>query len=135
MESPWNTECGRAVDEGAAIGNVEHNQDTPGDGPLLSSDDAATLTRRCQFGNVHRHLRQLELTGPVPAAGAELLSAAGAAAGQITSAAQLALPGGTRTFALGMIRAEAEVSGEPFTYTAGTATGVARILAAPPAFQ
>ena len=86
-------------------------------------------------GNVHRHLRQLELTGPVPAAGAELLSAAGAAAGQITSAAQLALPGGTRTFALGMIRAEAEVSGEPFTYTAGTATGVARILAAPPAFQ
>jgi folate-binding protein YgfZ len=86
-------------------------------------------------GNVHRHLRQLELTGPVPAAGTELTSASGAAAGQITSAAELALPGGTRTFALGMIRAEAEVSGEPFTYAAGTATGVARILAAPPDFQ
>ena len=86
-------------------------------------------------GNVHRHLRQLELSGPVPGPGTELRSEGGAVAGQLTSAAELALPSGTRTFALGMIRAEAEVSGEPFTYMAGTATGVARILTAPPVFQ
>ena len=91
-------------------------------------------------GNVHRHLRQLELLGPVPAPGTELRLEGGAAAGQITSAAELALPGlalpgGARTFALGMIRAEAEISGEPLTYTAGTASGIARILTAPPVFQ
>jgi folate-binding protein YgfZ len=72
-------------------------------------------------GNVHRHLRQLELSGPVPAAGTELRLEGGAAAGQITSAADLALPGGARSFALGMIRAEAEVSGEALHYAAGTA--------------
>jgi folate-binding protein YgfZ len=83
-------------------------------------------------GSVHRHLRALELTGPVPAAGAELTLDGGAAAGQITSAAELALPSGSRVFALGMIRGEAEARNEPLTYTAGTATGVARILAIPP---
>ena len=38
LETPWNTECGGAVDEGAAVGDIEHNQDAPGDGPLLSSN-------------------------------------------------------------------------------------------------
>ena len=44
-------------------------------------------------GSVHRHLRQLELAGPVPAGGTELTMADGAAAGQITSAAELPLDG------------------------------------------
>jgi folate-binding protein YgfZ len=83
-------------------------------------------------GSVHRHLRALELTGPVPAAGAELTLDGGAAAGQITSASELGLASGSRVFALGMIRGEAEARNEPLTYTAGTATGVARILAIPP---
>ena len=33
-----------------------HDQDTPGNGPLLRSNDAATLTGRCQFGDVNRDL-------------------------------------------------------------------------------
>jgi folate-binding protein YgfZ len=88
-------------------------------------------------GNVHRHLRPLELTGPLPPNGAELMpaDAAGEAAkpaGHITSAAELHLSTGVRTFALGMIRAEAEIGDPSLTYAAGTATGKARILAAPP---
>jgi hypothetical protein len=55
----------------------------------------------------------------------------GAVAGRITSAAELPLPS-RRVFALGMIREEAELRNQPFTYTAGTATGTARILAVPP---
>ena len=86
-------------------------------------------------GNVHKHLRQLELDGPVPAAGTELIAEGGTVGGHITSAAQMALSSGARVFALGMMRAEAEVRDEPFTYIAGTATGTARILAAPPSFQ
>jgi folate-binding protein YgfZ len=86
-------------------------------------------------GSVHRHLRQLELSGPVPAAGAELILEDGAIAGQITSAAELPLAGGTRVFALGMMRGEAELHNQPFTYTAGTATGTAHILAAPPRLE
>jgi folate-binding protein YgfZ len=96
-------------------------------------------------GSVHRHLRQLELHGPIPAAGAELRLEGGAIAGQITSAAELPLQTGSRVFALGMIRSEAELSpqrlrpvaGDPdvrnqsFTYTVGTITGTAKILAAP----
>jgi folate-binding protein YgfZ len=82
-------------------------------------------------GNVHRHLRQLELDGPLPNAGTEL-TLDGARAGQIRSAAELTLGGGCRTFALGMMGGEAELRDQPLTYTAGTATGSARILAGPP---
>jgi folate-binding protein YgfZ len=82
-------------------------------------------------GSVHRHLRPLELFGPLPAAGTELTLEDGAAAGQISSAAELPLAG-TRIFALGMMRGEAEMRNQPFTYTAGTTTGTARILAVPP---
>jgi len=87
-------------------------------------------------GNVHRHLRHLELDGPLPAAGTELKfqNAAGteAAAGQITSATELSLSSDNRRFALGMIRAEAELRNQPFTYTAGAEIkGSARILTAP----
>jgi folate-binding protein YgfZ len=85
-------------------------------------------------GSVHRHLRPLELSGPVPAPGAEL-TLDGAAAGQITSAAELPLTSGRRIFALGMIRGEAELRNQTFTYIAGEAAGGARILAAPPVLE
>jgi folate-binding protein YgfZ len=83
-------------------------------------------------GNVHRHLRQLELVGPLPPEGTELILDGGTVAGQIRSAAELPLASGTRIFALAMMRAEAELAGQSFTYTLGPATGTARILAAPP---
>jgi folate-binding protein YgfZ len=84
-------------------------------------------------GNVHRHLRQLELTGPVPAAGTEFNSAeSGKPAGHITSAAELQLPAGRRIVALAMVRAEAEVGEAAFTYSAGTETGHAKILSGAP---
>jgi len=86
-------------------------------------------------GNVHRHLRHLELNGPVPAAGTELGLDGEAVAGKITSAAELSLPPGNRVFALAMMRAEAEQRNEPFNYAAGAETGTARILAVPPSFR
>ncbi|MGA7110614.1 MAG: folate-binding protein [Terracidiphilus sp.] len=84
-------------------------------------------------GKVHRHLRSLELQGPLPPAGTEL-SLDGAQAGTITSAAELPLKAGSRIFALGMMREEAEAKSQTFTYSAGTASGTARGLAAPPTF-
>ena len=83
-------------------------------------------------GNVHRHLRQFELDGPVVKAGTELLID-GAPIGKITSSAELPLEGKARTFALAMVRGEAEVKKEPLTYVAGPDTGRAQILDAPPA--
>ena len=82
-------------------------------------------------GNVHRHLRPIELTGPVPAAGTDLIQEDGSDAGRITGAAELPLSE-RRVFALAMIRAEAEVRDQTFTYQAGTETGSARILSATP---
>jgi len=84
-------------------------------------------------GNVHRHLRHFELAGPLAAAGMELLLD-GAAAGHISSAAELPLAGGPRRFALGMVRAEAETRNQPLTYGVGEAAGMARLLAVPPTF-
>jgi folate-binding protein YgfZ len=90
-------------------------------------------------GNVHRHLRHLELTGPmpnsVPEAGTGLSLPDGTVAGQITSAAALPLPKSSRVFALGMITAAAEAADQPLTYKAGTGTGTARLLAAPPSLK
>jgi folate-binding protein YgfZ len=86
-------------------------------------------------GNVHRHLRPLELTGPVPATGTELMLEDGKAAGLITSVAGLGLPSGSRVFALAMVRAEAETQDQPLHYTSGSAAGTGRILAAPPALR
>lgn len=85
-------------------------------------------------GNVHRHLRQLELEGPVPAAGTEL-TLDGAPAGRITSATGLKLVSGTRVFALAMMRSEAEGRNEAMNYSTGTDSGTARLLAAPPALR
>jgi folate-binding protein YgfZ len=83
-------------------------------------------------GNVHRHLRPLELEGPAPASGTELRLEDGTVAGTITSAAELPLKTGARVFGLGMIRAEAEEKGQSFRYKAGAVEGTANILAAPP---
>ena len=82
-------------------------------------------------GNVHRHLRPLELAGSLPAPGAALTLEDGTAAGQITSAAELPLKSG-RTFAIGMIRSDAEDQAQVFRYSNGKTTGTASILAAPP---
>jgi len=82
-------------------------------------------------GNVHRHLRHLELDGPAPAAGAAL-TLENAEAGHITSACQLPLPSGMRRFALAMVRAEAEARNLPLQYAAAEAAGIARLLAGPP---
>jgi aminomethyltransferase len=84
-------------------------------------------------GNVHRHLRQLQLDGPLPEPGTELsfenTAGAQAAAGHITSSAELPNAAHPLRIALGMIRGEAELRPLPFTYNVGSATGIARILA------
>jgi folate-binding protein YgfZ len=82
-------------------------------------------------GNVHRHLRQLELEGPVPFPSTEL-TLEGAAAGQITSAAEFPLAAGSRKFAMAMIRSEAEVKNRPLEYSVEGTSGMARILTEPP---
>ena len=79
-------------------------------------------------GNVHRHLRQVELDGPLSGTESELLLE-GSPVAKITSAAELPLESGVRRFALAMMRSEAEVKNQPLTYSAGTA----RILPGPPA--
>jgi len=91
-------------------------------------------------GNVHRHLRQLEIEGPMPAAGTELTLAPaegkpeseGKPAGHLTSIAELPLEGGVRRIALGMIRGEAEARNKPLQYTVNGETGLAHLLAEPP---
>ncbi len=83
-------------------------------------------------GSVHKHLRPFELTGPLPAAGTEIALEDGAAAGQITSAAKLKIAGGSRVFALGVVRSDAEAKGGAFRYGAAGEGGSARILDAPP---
>ena len=82
-------------------------------------------------GNVHRHLRQLELDGPVPFPSTEL-TMEGAAAGKITSAAELPTAAGNRRFAMAMIRSEAEVKNRPLEYAVEGTSGTARILTEPP---
>jgi aminomethyltransferase len=82
-------------------------------------------------GNVHRHLCQLEIDGPLPASGTEL-TLDSKAAGTITSAAELPLPTGARRFALAMIRAEAEARNLPLAYAASEDSGTAHILTTPP---
>jgi folate-binding protein YgfZ len=82
-------------------------------------------------GNVHRHLRLLEVAGPLPEAGMELKLEGGASAGQITSAAELPFAVGKRIFALAMIQAAAEMRNQPLAYCVGGEAGTARLLAAP----
>lgn len=88
---------------------------------------------------VHRTLRQFELTGSLPPAGAELHAEGPETPGlpetndkpigEITSAAHYALPGLPRTFALGFVRVEALERKAVITYSGGRVTP----LEAPPA--
>ncbi len=66
-------------------------------------------------GNVHRHLRHLELDGPLPAAETNLW---GWRDGRGTNSQRggIPLPSGSQVFALAMMRGEAEMRTEPFTY-------------------
>jgi len=82
-------------------------------------------------GNVHRHLRQLELDGPVPCPSTEL-TLEGVAAGQTTSAAELPTVAGNRRFAMAMIRGEAELKNRSLEYSVEGVGGTARILTEPP---
>lgn len=84
-------------------------------------------------GNVHRHLRSLELKGPMASAGTEL-KLEGDVVGQVTSAAELPLTSGNRRFALATVRAEAEDRNLPFSYSNGTTGGTAHLLSASPNF-
>jgi len=89
-------------------------------------------------GQVHRHLRALELflddPSQLPAAGAELRIANAAEdakiAGKLTSVAALQPGGAPRILAIGMIRAEAEVGNQTLVLHGGTA----KILNSPPRF-
>jgi folate-binding protein YgfZ len=83
-------------------------------------------------GNVHRHLRQLELDGPTAKIGSELFLD-GSPVGAITSSAELSLDGSVRRLALGMVRSEAELKNPHLTYVAGATAGTARILDNSPA--
>ena len=80
-------------------------------------------------GSVHRHLRSLEIVGPIPVGGTELTFDGGKAAGNITSAAELNLPSGKRIVALGMIRGEAELRNLPLAYSMEGVEGSAQMLA------
>jgi folate-binding protein YgfZ len=89
-------------------------------------------------GQVHRHLRALEIVAEeaseMPLPGAELRIALASAdaklAGTLSSVAALQPEGERRIFAIGMIRAEAEVGSQPLVWQGGTA----RILHSPPKF-
>ena len=56
LDTPRDAECGGAVDFRAAVGNVEHDHDAPGDSPLLSPDQTASLAWWSQFRDVYRDL-------------------------------------------------------------------------------
>jgi folate-binding protein YgfZ len=103
---------------------------------------ALNFTKGCYLGQeiverirsratVHRSLRQFELRGDVPklTAGEKMeLRADGAAVGELTSTAEIALPGSTKKLALGMARVEALEKNEALEYDGGTAVP----LSAPP---
>lgn len=70
LEAPWDTPRGSVVlervllaNEGAAVGDVVHDEDAPGDGPLLHADETTTLGRRRDFGNVDGDLGRFDTDG------------------------------------------------------------------------
>ena len=84
-------------------------------------------------GAVHRHLRQVEFEGPLPASGIEL-TLDGNAVGHVTSATEVDLGAGIRRLGMAMVKAEAEVRNIPLLYAAADGQGTARLLDAPPTF-
>ena len=87
-------------------------------------------------GQVHRHLRSLELTldssGNLPERGTEVRISGSdpesKPVGTLTSIAALHQNGASRIFAIALLRAEAEAGNRPLAYTGGTA----QILDTPP---
>ncbi len=78
--------------------------------------------------NVHRHLRQVEFAGALPAAGCTL-KWKGAEAGVVRSAVKV----GERCFGFAMMRAEAEAPDAVLEFDAGeNKIGQARLLSGPP---
>jgi folate-binding protein YgfZ len=81
---------------------------------------------------VHRTLRQFELHGELPQSGAALHAEGDdKPIGEITSASHYALPGFTRTLALGFVRIEVLERKASITYAGGTATPLEAPLALP----
>lgn len=103
---------------------------------------ALNFTKGCYIGQeiveriraratVHRSLRQFELEGEAPKLSPgekRELRAAGAAVGELTSAAEIETENGVRRLALGVARVEALEKNEPLEYDGG----MARPAAAPP---
>ena len=143
----------RVVEGAAAYGVDIQSRDLAQE---TSLDRALSFTKGCYLGQeivervrsrgqVHRHLRHLELIGDgksvagensiaLPAVGIELRIAGSGpeskAAGTITSVAEVRFGDRRRVFAIGMIRAEAEVGSLSLVYEGG----VARILSSTPKF-
>jgi hypothetical protein len=63
LQTPWDTESSSTVDERATIRDIEHDQDTPGDCPLLTSDKSTTLGWWCDFGDVDGNLSRADTDG------------------------------------------------------------------------
>jgi folate-binding protein YgfZ len=111
-----------------------------------SQDRAVSFTKGCYLGQeivervrsrgqVHRHIRGLQLFpeggSALPAMGTELKIAEEKSAGILTSVAEIKVKGASRVFALGMIRAEAEIGGRALPYAGGSA----KVLTAAPTFD
>jgi folate-binding protein YgfZ len=148
----WNalTETGAIPCGTAALENLRLLEGTPlfdidfGDKHLPQEANllrALNFTKGCYIGQeiveriraratVHRSLRQFELQGETPSLdpGEKIeLRAGEAAVGELTSVAQIGLPGVAKTLALGMARAEAleKSETEPIRYAGGTALPLA----------
>lgn len=58
LDAPGGAEAGGAADEGAAVADEEHDEDTPLDGQLLDDDQRAALLLACNLREVDGHLRR-----------------------------------------------------------------------------
>lgn len=56
LQRPWDPESLSAVEVATSEGHVVHDEDTPGDGPLLSTNNTTSLGRRGKFGNIDGNL-------------------------------------------------------------------------------
>jgi len=63
LQAPGDAPSGGAGEIGAAVGDVEHDEDAPCDGPLLCANDSSALTRRRQLAHVHRDLGRADTDG------------------------------------------------------------------------
>ena len=157
VHSLWNRILisGATAAGSAALETLRILEGTPAYAQDIQSRDLAqetSLTRALNFtkgcylgqeiverirsrGQVHRHLRQLEIlpaesSPEIPTPGTEL-QLNGKPAGTLTSVARVQLHSAQRIFAIGMIRAEAELTERSGTHL-DYAGGHVRLLATPP---